>query len=251
VFVILPCICGTISGARKFFGSTNITDADIMDRTKLSGVDSYSRYCIQDELGWFTDPSMTGIWLEEFYNETGVQPYIYLHAYDGSLTTMEDKKAFAENLFTDLGLSGNTFLYVYFAEEDPDTAGYMCCTSGEQAITLMDEEATAIFKSCLRQYLNQYLNGELSADDAFLQAFSDTAENIMTPHVSMEEAKKIVFVYGGLILVLVPVFVLLLRQVHRETLRSIAADKEERDRAGKTGNGFSSDMHSGEGAFDE
>jgi hypothetical protein len=64
--------------------------------------------------------------LKAFYDETGVQPFIYLKGYDSSLSTDSQKTEFAEDWYEENIDDEGTFLFVYFAEPNQDEdVGFM------------------------------------------------------------------------------------------------------------------------------
>ncbi len=137
---------------------------------------AFSDDCVLDELGWVEDSSATGKALESFYEETGVQPYVYLKAYDASMSTDSEKLAYAEDWYDENISNEGTFLYIYFAEEDSDNdMGYMAYVCGEDAVTVMDDEAVEIFWN----YLDDYWYTNLSMDDVLVETFDATANAIM------------------------------------------------------------------------
>lgn len=146
------------------------------DRDKLTGVPAFNSKCVTDELDWFDNVSQAGKRLDNFYDKTGIQPYVYLKAYDSELRTDSEKEAFANELFDELGLAENTFLYVYFAEKNESDVGYMCYVNGKQVDSIMDAEAVDIFWG----YIDKYWYTDLSTDSVFQNTFDDTAKTIMT-----------------------------------------------------------------------
>lgn len=137
---------------------------------------AFSTDCVLDELGWVEDAESTAESLESFYDETGVQPYVYLKAYDADLTTDSEKLAYAQDWYDENIGNEGTFLYVYFAEEDSDNdMGYMAYVCGETAAEVMDDEAAEIFWN----YLEDYWYTDLSMDDVLIETFDSTADSIM------------------------------------------------------------------------
>lgn len=147
------------------------------DREKINSNIEYNYNCIIDEIYWFDSPTQTASALKEFYDETGIQPYVVLNDYDESLTTDEQKLAYAEQWYEDNIDNEATFLFMYFAERDVDNdVGFMCYVSGLQCNSVMDGEAVDIFWN----YIDTYWYSDMSTDDLFEEAFCDTADTIMT-----------------------------------------------------------------------
>jgi hypothetical protein len=179
VFVFVMLGIFSIGGISSAFDSSDSTQNSTIVREKLETGTAYQNDCIIDELGWFDNISKTESRLKEFWEETGVQPYIILKDYDASLTTNEQKEAWTTDYYDENFDAENVFLYVYFAEEDTDNdVGYMCYANGKQTSSVMDSEAVEIFWN----QIDKYWYSDLSTDDLFVEAFNDTADTIM--HVS-------------------------------------------------------------------
>ena len=69
--------------------SDNSSTISTIERTKLDSKDPYMKDCIVDELGWINNVSYTSNKLSTFWEQTGVQPYIVLRAYDPNLKNDE------------------------------------------------------------------------------------------------------------------------------------------------------------------
>lgn len=142
---------------------------------------SYVDDCIIDELGWFDSVQQTERSLKQFYDETGVQPYIILKAYDPALVSTGDKEQWAVDYYESNFEADNIFLYVYFADEDTDNVvGYMSYASGAAAKTIMNEEAVSVFWNNIDKYWYE----DISMDDVMVSVFEDTADEIMTETVT-------------------------------------------------------------------
>ena len=167
------------------------------NREKLNTGNGYINDCIYDELGWFENESRTESRLKDFYNETGVQPYIVLLDYDtysGKGTSDDDKYNYALDYYENNITNGSTFLYVYFAEQYEDEysdPGYMCYINGTQVSSVMDSEAVDIFWAYLDKY---WSDSSLSTDDLFVKTFDSTANRIMTKTTTSNDVKKYVLI---------------------------------------------------------
>lgn len=185
--------------------SSGSTAASTIVRTKLTDSHSYDSNDVADDLGWFDSVSNTESRLKDFYDKTGVQPYVYLKAYDSSLTGDAEKESWAKNFYDTTLDDEDGFLFVYFAEEDQDEdVGYMAYVAGSRAQSVMDSEAVDIFWS----YIDRYWSTDMSTDDVIYESFTDTATAIM--HVSTTKADlskyrllAIIVVGGGAVIFLI------------------------------------------------
>ena len=123
---------------------------------------------------WIHDQSKLTAGLRKFYQETGVQPYVYILP-NGESTSVSDLKGRAEALYPQLFSDEGHFLLVFC---DDGRGDYNCgYTVGSQAKTVMDDEAVSI----LADYLDRYYNdSSVSEEEIFSNAFAKTADRIMT-----------------------------------------------------------------------
>lgn len=158
-------------------------------REKLESGNGFMNDCIEDELGWFENENKAEAELKKFWEETGVQPYIYLKDYDAGLQTDADKEAWATDYYTsEFSSKGreDICLYVYFADADTEgTVGYMTLTEGFQAATVMDSEAESILYSNIDSYWYQ----DITMNEVFANSFEKTGQRIMKVGKTVEEAK--------------------------------------------------------------
>ena len=188
VFMAIVMAGGSDSGGSAPSSSYN--------REKLEAGNGYINDCIVDELGWFDNESRAESRLKEFYDETGVQPYIVLLDYIPELRTDDEKQEYAESWYEENIDNEATFLYVYFAEANENEysePGYMCYVNGRQVSSVMDSEAVDIFWS----YLDKYWVSDLSTDDMFVKTFTSTADRIMTKTTTSKDIVKYVLIVAA------------------------------------------------------
>jgi hypothetical protein len=184
------------------FSSSNSQKSTI-EREKLDTDNAYINDCIVDEIGWFDNISKTEGRLEVFWEETGIQPYIYLKSYDASLTTDAQKEQWAKDYYDDHFDTENIFLYVYFAEQDTDNeVGYMAYANGYQTSSVMDSEAVEIFWN----NIDKYWYSNATTDEVFVNAFKDTADTIMHVSTTGKDILKwiliaVVVIAGGIVII--------------------------------------------------
>jgi hypothetical protein len=182
--------------------------------------------CIVDELGWFDNVPSTEAKLKEFWEDTGVQPYIILKAYDASLDTgsesenQQNKEQWSRDYYEANFDREDIFLFVYFAEEDAEgQVGYMTYTNGYQVTSVMDSEAVEIFWN----NIDKYWYSNASTDDVFINAFNDTATTIMKVSTTSKDILKWVIIA----VVVIAAGVILIRMVKLRNQR--AKEKAEED----------------------
>lgn len=202
-----------------FRGSGNTKST--IQRYKIENVAAYDNDNIIDEIGWFDNISSTSRRLKDFWDETGVQPYIYLKAYDSSLKSDSQKEAFAKQYYDENINTENGFLFVYFAEKNTDgEVGYMYYVNGYQTSSVMDSEAVEIFWN----YIDRYWYTDMSTDDLFISVFNKTGTTIMK--VSKSMADVLVVLTVGIVIIAVVYILFRWWQSKRKAEKERAAETE-------------------------
>ncbi len=165
-----------------FGGSEQLSSGDIttstVQREKLpvGSVNETGYYT--DELGWIGNNTILERGMKNFYQQTGVQPYLYLtdNVNGSSSPTLDDLRAFAENKYNELFTDQSHLLLVFFEHNsDSDYRDY--CLLGSQAKTVIDDEARNILLDYIDRY---YYSSGLSDEEFFSKAFNDAGNRIMT-----------------------------------------------------------------------
>ena len=165
-------------------------------RTPLEGV-AWDNDCIVDETGWVANIGKASRNLKYFYEKTGVQPFVYLKAYDPALTSDAEKEAYAEDWYDAHISNEGTFLFVYFGERNlDDDVGMMTVVNGREVSSVMDAEATDIFWN----YVDRYWYSSMSTEDMLAAIYDHTADTIMTKSTTPNDILRIVL-YGAIILI--------------------------------------------------
>lgn len=187
--------------------STKSVPKSTQNRERLESGVGYDNNCIIDNIGWFDNVTKTEKSIKQFYDKTGVQPYIVLNAYDSTLLTDTAKEEYAKKWYDEHIKNESTFLYMYFAEPDTDNdVGYMAYVNGKQVSSVMDSEAIEIFWA----YVDKYWYSDMSTDDMFTTIFTKTADRIMTKSTTAADVGNnavkvigVIVVFAGIIIVMV------------------------------------------------
>lgn len=187
--------------------STKSVPKSTQNRERLESGIGYDNNCIIDNIGWFDNVTKTEKSIKQFYDKTGVQPYIVLNAYDSTLLTDTAKEEYAKKWYDEHIKNESTFLYMYFAEPDTDNdVGYMAYVNGKQVSSVMDSEAIEIFWA----YVDKYWYSDMSTDDMFTTIFTKTADRIMTKSTTAADVGNnavkvigVIVVFAGIIIVMV------------------------------------------------
>ena len=177
-------------------------DSDVtstINREKIENPIPYDNNCIKDELGYVENTSKLYKNLKNFYNKTGIQPYIYLKSYDETLTSDSQKDNYAQNWYEQNIDNEDTFLFVYYEDQDPNEIGYMAYVNGKQVTSVMDSEAVNIFWNYIDRY---WTDDSLSTVEVFTKTFNSTANTIMEKSTTSNDIIKIICIIVGIIIVI-------------------------------------------------
>ena len=172
------------------YSDTGTVAASTVEREALPASASVETAYYTDEDGdWIHNASKLENGMRYFYKKTGVQPYVYILP-NGTTTSTSDLQARAESLYGELFEDDAHFLLVFCDDGD---GGFNCGYAvGSQAKTIMDNEAVGILSDYLDRY---YSDLDLSEEEIFSNAFSKTADRIMT--VTGSTARTTTMVIGG------------------------------------------------------
>lgn len=146
-----------------------------VEREKLSGVEIVNTGYYEDHLGWIAQGGVLEKGMKEFYQDTGVFPYLYLTdtvpgmTYPSGDALGDYAAALYDERFEDEG----HFLLLFYERNEEYAWG---CCAGSATQTVMDDEAIDI----LGDYIGQYYYGDLDEDAMFSAVFADTGNRIMT-----------------------------------------------------------------------
>lgn len=177
-------------------------DSDVtstINREKIENPIPYDNNCIKDELGYVENTSKLSKNLKNFYNKTGIQPYIYLKSYDETLTSDSQKDNYAQNCYEQNIDNEDTFLFVYYEDQDPNEIGYMAYVNGKQVTSVMDSEAVNIFWNYIDRY---WTDNSLSTVEVFTKTFNSTANTIMEKSTTSNDIIKIICIIVGIVIVI-------------------------------------------------
>lgn len=173
VFLLVGVMFFT-SGA-LFSGCSDSIARSTVEREKLpaSAVQQTAYYTDADG-SWIRSPGTLERGLRSFYEDTGVQPYVYILP-NGESTSISELTGRAETLYPELFTDEGHFLLVFC---DDGYGSFHCgYTVGSQAKTVMDDEAIGILADYLDRY---YSDMSISEEEIFSLAFEKTGERIMT-----------------------------------------------------------------------
>lgn len=154
-----------------------------------------------DELGWIGNSTTLIAGMKNFYQKTGVQPYLYLtDTVEGSHSPTNDQldqfaHAKYDALFTD-----EAHLLLVFFEYDSSGQPKVWYVAGSQAKTVLDDEAMNILLDYIDRY---YYDSSLTDEQMFSKSFDNAGERIMSVTTSPWIP---VLIVAGVLVILVVLF---------------------------------------------
>lgn len=220
IVILLVLALGIVAVALG--GSSDSVTKSTVQRETLpaSAVNETDYYT--DEAGWISNKNQLTSGMKDFYQRTGVQPYLYiLRDYNGSTTpTTTQLQQFAEQEYDKLFTDEGHFLLVFC---DTGSGSYNCGYAvGSQAKTIMDSEAVSV----LADYLDRYYSSNMEDEEFFSTVFQKTGERIMTVTKSQAPMVIIVIVIAGAVVAVVFLLYRWREKARREKRRR---DKEMED----------------------
>ena len=155
--------------------NTDITISTIQREALPKGSVNETDY-YTDELDWIGNETQLIKGLKDFYEKTGVQPYLYITdeingSHSPSTSELDD---FANSLYDELFTDEAHLLFVFFEYNGGYMDRYVC---GTQAKTVIDTEAADILLDYIDRY---YYDSDLTDEEFFSKSFSEAADRIMT-----------------------------------------------------------------------
>lgn len=183
VILLLTTLFGILGGGVTSC-SSNLFSTDIAASTvareplPAGAAQTTSTHYRDEDGGWIYDASALERGMRAFYDETGVEPFVYILP-NGSVTSPTELGNMANELYDELFDDEAHFLLVFC---DDGQGSFNCGYAvGSQAKTVMDDEAVGILADYLDRY---YADMSLSEEEMFARAFEDTGERIMSKTTS-------------------------------------------------------------------
>lgn len=154
-----------------FISMSNSHAEDFVERIPLESGAVIETAYYTDELNWITDKSELEKGLRDFYNQTGVQPHVYITDNIGSGSD-EEIMAFAEQKYGEL-FEDSAHLLLIFYEKNENYRTY--CLVGSLAESVMDADARGI----LLDRLDENYYSDLNDNEYFSDSFEEAADRIM------------------------------------------------------------------------
>lgn len=174
-------------GCSSFISCTSSNDSGVDKTTrvreKLDGVVTKSDW-YEDQVGWVSSEKVLIGGLEDFYKETGAQPFVLLVKYsedfwNGSNLNVEEADKYLNSIYDQKFEDEGHFIFAYFQCENDskqEMDGEFRYLSGNSVDTIMDNEAIDIFWGYFQA---NYYNTSLTLEEMISNTFTQTANNIM------------------------------------------------------------------------
>ena len=190
-------------------GTSNNIAKSTKERVALSGVANKTEW-YNDQLGWISSKSVLVSGLEDFYKQTGIQPYILLVPYssqywNGSTINVTAADNYLESVYNSNFSDEAHFIFAYFSCKNDSKAemeGEFRYLSGYSADTIMDNEAISILWGYFEK---NYYDTSLSIEKMISNTFSETANAIMSKPTNFWDFSKIGVV--AIVIIVIIVFI--------------------------------------------
>ena len=178
-------------------------------REPLQGVVNKTDW-YQDDLGWISSERVLIQGLEDFYNETGIQPFVLFVPYSEDLWNngnLDPTKAdeYLEKFYDDNFDDEGHFIFAYFQcanDSKQEMEGEFRYLSGYSADTIMDNEAISILWG---YFETNYYNTSLTTEEMIANTFSQTAKSIMQ---NPDEESKVPMVLSIILIVIIVIVII-------------------------------------------
>ena len=182
--VILGCAPGCTPGqSSEIYTQTEYTTST--KREPLEGIVSKTDW-YEDQLGWISSENVLIEGLEDFYKQTGIQPYVLFVKYsedlwnDGNLDpTLADE--YLEQVYEEKFSDEGHFIFAYFQcanDSKQEMEGEFRYLGGYSTDTIMDNEAIRILWG---YFENNYYNTSLTIEEMISNTFSQYLFNPSAP----------------------------------------------------------------------
>lgn len=178
-FLLIVLLAIVLMIGVSLFGVYRSLPKNTTNREPIVSGYSFSSDCIEDEIDWIASKKTMLVGMKKFYDKTGVQPYVILYPFDANIATDEEREQNTYEIYDrKFGEREDIFLYVYY--DDYNIDGLSTYVVGNNARSVMDDEAMDIFWQYFDNYWygSQYASGE--EDEMFSAIFEKVADSIMT-----------------------------------------------------------------------
>lgn len=190
MFFLLPNFFGGTGGSS---GSNNSITTSSVEREPLpKGAVNETDY-FTDDANWIESQTVLVDGLRHFYQETGVQPHVYLttEINGSSNATMDQVETYANDKYDELFTDEAHLLLMFYEGSPSNYVSYY--VTGTQAKQVIDTEAGDILLDYIDRY---YYDLDLNTSEFFSKSFRDAADRIM--EVTTSPWIPVFLVIGGL-----------------------------------------------------
>ena len=167
-----------------------------LDKDEVTLIDEW----YYDKVGLLESDDALMRGMEIFYEETGIQPYLYISDISSDISDAEAAEI-ADELYAELFSDGGHFLLCYFpGNADQGKEDYAYMKYGDSAMSIMDDEAKEIFEG---EFWKNYDNTNYTYDEFLGETFKDAGREIMDTPIPWTTVAIVVAVIGGVIVIII------------------------------------------------
>ena len=201
--------CSMLTSCSSINNQSSQVASSTKTREPLQGVVTKTDW-YEDEIGWISSEKVLISGLEDFYKETGIQPYVLFVAYssdlwNGSNLNVTKANEYLENVYEEKFEDEGHFIFAYFQcanDSKQEMEGEFRYLSGYSADTIMDNEAIDILWGYFEA---NYYNTSLTIEEMIANTFTQTADNIMQ---NSEEGTNIPMILSIILIVIIVIVII-------------------------------------------
>lgn len=205
--------CSMLNGCSSINNPSTNVATSTKTREPLQGVVTKTDW-YEDNIGWISSEKVLISGLEDFYKETGIQPYVLFVAYSSDLwngSNLDVTKAneYLENVYEEKFEDEGHFIFAYFQcanDSKQEMEGEFRYLSGYSADTIMDNEAIDILWGYFEA---NYYNTSLTIEEMISKTFTQTADNIMQNPNEESNVPMVLSIILIVIIVIVIIYVII------------------------------------------
>ena len=190
---------GLFGGCAGISGNTEVQSTKTREKLDKDLVDVTDDW-YYDALGLINHESDLIRGMEVFYEETGIQPYLYISEVSANGLSDDEADRISNEIYDDLFTDEGHLLLCYFQNENENEDDFPYLTLGRDTTNIMDDEAEKIFWG---EFWKNYDNLDYTHEEFLGETFKDAGREIMDTPIPWSTVAIVVAVIGGVIIIII------------------------------------------------
>lgn len=177
MFALAGLILSKVSGTGSITRST--LDREPLDKQYVTLSDEWFD---DSSMGWIRSPAVLKDGLKEFYNDTGVQPYLVITSdiHGNFAPSGQEVLNYANDIYNERFTDEGHMVFVFQCPDGGTDYTMAACTGAMAKTVIDDNEALEI----LYDYVDHYFYSDCDEDEMFANAFRDAGQRIMNKQLT-------------------------------------------------------------------